>query len=243
MNKDSITTALTCERSNCRCRQRSGAVRYHCPSHEGSSPSLTITDYGHPYKLLFRCFSGCASKDVVAALKDRGLWPGPPARNNKAPGKRIVETYDYQQPDGQMLFQVVRYEPKAFRQRRPNGTGWIWDLEGVGRVPYRLPILMAADPSATVFISEGEKDADALSHAGLVATTGPMGAGFWLDSFAPYFADRQVVILPDADEAGHKHGQRVAASLYDVASQVKVVESPGVKDAAEWFGAGHTAAE
>ena len=40
------------------------------------------------------------------------------------------------------MFQVVRFAPKDFRQRRPDGNGgWIWNLNGIERVPYRLPEL------------------------------------------------------------------------------------------------------
>ncbi|MFL5337462.1 MAG: hypothetical protein ACJ8H8_30885 [Geminicoccaceae bacterium] len=69
----------------------------------------------------------------------------PKANGEAQPEPRIVETYDYRDEVGGLLFQVVRYEPKAFRQRRPNGLGqWVWNLDGIERVPYRLPELLAA---------------------------------------------------------------------------------------------------
>jgi putative DNA primase/helicase len=46
----------------------------------------------------------------------------------------------------------------------PGSQTWIWNLDGVRRVPYRLPEVIAAE---TVFVVEGEKDADRL--AGLFA--------------------------------------------------------------------------
>ncbi|HWQ35422.1 MAG TPA: hypothetical protein VNQ79_21425 [Blastocatellia bacterium] len=71
--------------------------------------------------------------------------------------------YDYRNDTGALLYQVCRFEPKSFRQRRPDGNGgWLWRLEGARRVPYRLPELIAADPGEIVFIVEGEKDVDAL---------------------------------------------------------------------------------
>jgi hypothetical protein len=55
----------------------------------------------------------------------------------------IVATFDYRDENGALLFQVCRTEAKKFMQRRPNGGGdWIWKLEGVRRVPYRLPELI-----------------------------------------------------------------------------------------------------
>src|SRR5262245_3843677 len=56
---------------------------------------------------------------------------------------RIVATYDYRDESGTLLFQVVRYEPKDFRSRRPDGTGgWVWNLNGVRRILYRLPEIL-----------------------------------------------------------------------------------------------------
>ena len=82
--------------------------------------------------------------------------------------KRIVATYDYRDERGGCLYQVVRFEPKGFAQRRPDGNGgWIWNLDGVRQVPYRLPELLAADPDEWVLIVEGEKDADRLAGFGL----------------------------------------------------------------------------
>ena len=48
------------------------------------------------------------------------------------------------------------------KPRRPgNEPGeWIKNLEGVRRVLYRLPELLAADPAEPVFLVEGEKDVE-----------------------------------------------------------------------------------
>jgi hypothetical protein len=43
--------------------------------------------------------------------------------------KCMVNTYPYYDAAGKMLFEVVRYAPKDFRQRRPSDNGhWIWGL-------------------------------------------------------------------------------------------------------------------
>src|SRR5262245_49591750 len=34
---------------------------------------------------------------------------------------RVVAAYDYTDDKGELLYQVIRLEPKSFRQRRPNG--------------------------------------------------------------------------------------------------------------------------
>jgi putative DNA primase/helicase len=146
----------------------------------------------------------------------RGGRPGSQStRGNGAarPSRRIVATYDYRAADGELVFQVVRYEPKDFRQRRPNGKGgWIWKLGDVPPLPYRLPELLGAS-AAEVLICEGEKDAGNVAALGLAATCNPGGAGKWPDGFGRYFAGRHVVILPDADEAGRKHARDVVRKL------------------------------
>ena len=72
-----------------------------------------------------------------------------------------IETYDYTDETGQLLYQNCRYNPKTFKQRRPDGAGdYIWDLNGTRRVLYRLPELLRADSNKWVFYCEGEKDTD-----------------------------------------------------------------------------------
>jgi hypothetical protein len=142
---------------------------------------------------------------------------------------------------------TVRFYPKEFRQRRPDGNGgWHWNLDGVRRVLYRLPELLAAkkaDPTQPVLIVEGEKDADRLRELGAVATCNPMGAGKWRDEYAEFLRGFEVVaVIADKDEPGRAHAQQVAASVAAVVSHVRVVELPGehVKDAADFIAADGT---
>ena len=148
----------------------------------------------------------------------------PPASNGT--GRKIVATYDYTDEGGNVLFQADF--PKDFSQRQPDGKGsWISNLKGVRRVLYRLPQLILADSSEPVFLVEGEKGVDRLRDAGFVATCNPMGAEKWLDVYSAYLRDRSVVVLPDNDQAGQRHGLKVASSLYGVAKIVRVLELPG----------------
>ncbi|MHC4563394.1 MAG: AAA family ATPase [Planctomycetota bacterium] len=153
---------------------------------------------------------------------------------------RIVTAYDYRNAEGELLFQVVRCEPKAFPQRRPDGNGgWIWGLDGVPRVLYQLPELLAADPQAWVFVPEGEKDVDNIRGIGLVATTNPGGKGKWrhlADDSALH--GRRVAVIPDRDRdgGGMKHAQDIAQHLHDKADEVRIVEVPRqFKDASDWL--------
>lgn len=158
--------------------------------------------------------------------------------------ERIVATHDYRDEDSSLLFQVVRFEPKSFKQRRPDGKGgWKWNLDGIRRVLYRLPELLATPMDQTVFLVEGEKAADALARLGLAATCSPMGAGKWRDEYAPPFAGRNVVVLPDADDPGEMHAGQAAASLARVTKSLKVVPLPGLdhgQDVYDWLADGNT---
>jgi len=158
--------------------------------------------------------------------------------------KHIVAEYPYHDQHGVLLFESIRFDPKAFSQRRPNGNGgYIWNLDGVERVPYRLSELLAASPGKLVFIPEGEKDVDNLRALGLVATCNSGGAGNWRPEFAPYFTGRDVVILPDNDGPGLAHAEDVARSLFPVAARVCIVCLAGLPpkgDVSDWLDAGHT---
>jgi hypothetical protein len=158
----------------------------------------------------------------------------------------IVAEYDYRDAQGQLLFQVVRFKGKKFRQRRPDGKGgWTWKLGRTPRVLYRLQELLAADPSEWVYIVEGEKDADCLGEVGLVGTCNPGGAGKWRnlsDDSALY--GRRLAMIADKDAPGRKHAADVAARLRKWALEIRILELPGdVKDVSDWFDAGGTAEE
>lgn len=158
---------------------------------------------------------------------------------------KIVATYDYREASGTVVFQVVRFEPKDFRQRRPkDGGGWEWNVKGCPIVPYRLPELLKADAAAVVWIVEGERDVDNLASRGLIGTCNAGGAGKWRPEHAEHLAGRPVVILPDNDESGRKHAQQVARSLQGLATSVKIIELPGLPekgDVSDWLAAGGTA--
>lgn len=159
------------------------------------------------------------------------------------PLKRVeVAQYSYVDENGVLLFQVVRFEPKDFRQRCPAGDGWSWSVKGIRKVPYRLPDLLAA-PDATVYIVEGEKDVDRLMTMGLLATCNAGGAGKWSAELSAFFRDRRVVILPDNDEPGRKHAVKVSAALSSVGAMVRAIHLPGLPekgDVSDWLGAGGT---
>ena len=196
---------------------------------------------------LFKCRAGCDQGAVLAALRQRGLWAPTPKEADL--GSQIVATYNYCDAEGALRYQVVRLAPKSFFQRRPNGApdSFINNMDGVEPLPYRLPELIENGDS-TVFICEGEKDVDIVADLGLIATCnhGGAGVGKWRPKISHWFVGRDVVILPDNDEVGHKHALDVAQKLELVASRVRILELPGLKhkgDVSDWRAAGGTRAQ
>ena len=231
-----------------------GPWETRCPAHEDGRPSLSVSR-GDDGRVLLRCQRGCETEDVVRALglTLRDLFPPDEkqktTRAKKPPLGPIVETYDYVDERGQLLYQVTRHDPKDFRQRRPDpsGSGWSWKLGDVRRVLYRLPeVLEAAAAGGRVYVVEGEKDADRLRALGLVATTCAQGAGKWRAEYSEALRGAGVVVLPDADPVGRDHAAQVATATHGLAATVKVVELPGLPpkgDVSDWLDAGGTGDE
>src|SRR5208282_4186453 len=110
-----------------------------CPAHDDKNPSLSITQ-GADRRVLLHCHAGCSPEAVCESigLKLADLFPGKPERNGGP--RKVVATYDYTDEGGVLLHQKLRYVPKDFSMRRPDGKGgWIRNLKGVRRVLYRLP--------------------------------------------------------------------------------------------------------
>ncbi|MBI4331496.1 MAG: hypothetical protein HY673_09470 [Chloroflexi bacterium] len=231
-----IADALSCGKPGCACNPRpghNGQRLTHCPAHDDENPSLSLTDSNDGH-ILLKCFAGCTQDAVIEALKERGLWNG----HRPATERRIVATYDYLDEQCNLLFQVVRYEPKTFRQRHKNGSGeWTWNMEGVRRVLYHLEMLSGAEE---LYLVEGEKDADNLLAANVIATTSPGGANAWRDEYAQYLIGKTVIIIPDRDPPGMAYARQVANSLAGKAKEIRVILLPGdgVKDISDWLAAG-----
>jgi len=203
-----------------------------CPAHPDKSPSLHITQADD--RVLLDCFSGCTTESIVDALGITlaDLFTDAPKQENK----KIVAEYNYHDEEGKLLYQVVRYEPKSFAQRHRNGRGeWVWEMKGIRRVLYHLPEILKED--GTIYLVEGEKDADKLWEYGQVATTSPGGASNWNPEYGQYLKDKRVVIIPDKDVAGFKYAQAVLKSIQGKAKEVKCIILPDdeVKDFSDWL--------
>ena len=205
-----------------------------CPYHGEKKPSFRLNREG------FKCMA-CGEKGGLRKLARKfSIAEGQQRRKE-------ICSYDYRDENGELLFQVVRYEPKDFRQRRPDGKGgWIWNLDGVRRVLYQLPELLQSPQDQWVFVVEGEKAAKALREIGLVATCSPMGAGKWTADYALPLAGRKVAGLPDKDTPGAAHSHIVASSVATVATAVKLLDLPGLgqgQDVVDWLQTGNDSEE
>lgn len=237
-----------------------------CPAHDDSTASLSVGLADD--KILIHCHAGCDLQDILRAIDKRpgALFadgdkiggngnghrevatkeykqhkPSPSA--NASPKQGEIETvYPYYDLDNNLIFEVVRLKPKSFRQRRPdldNPGQYVWNMEGVTRVPYNLANVKAAITNdAYIYIVEGEKDVHTLQAFKCVATCNPGGAGKWLDFYAEYLRGAHIIILPDNDRPGCDHALQVACSLVNVAASIKVLQLPNLPakgDVSDWL--------
>jgi putative DNA primase/helicase len=219
-----------------------------CPAHEDNNPSLSIW-LNRMGCLSVKCWSnnGCSS---LAVLRESGLsvsdaYPPEQRRgatnHNPRPAQRVVDTTDFVDESGNLLYQEVRYLPKSFRLRRPlPGVGWCWSIDGVRRVLCRLDRLIAnrTDP---VWVTEGAKDMKAVEGLGFLATTAALGAGKWDHEFSRVLSRRDVILLADNDDAGREHAYHVLGSLLAAgAHSVRLAQLSGLGehgDVSDWLSA------
>lgn len=219
-------------------RQSGGGFIARCPAHDDQRQSLSVNE-GDDGRVLVKCHAGCSVERIVGAL---GLTTADLfAPSDRPQGREMVAQYPYEDEQGNLLFEVVRYSPKDFRQRKPNGSGgWDWKTSDVRKVLYRLPQVRAAiEANRVILVVEGEKDVHNLARSNIVATTSPGGAGKWRDEYADSLAGARVVIIPDNDEVGREHAQAVLDSLTGKAAQAAILNLPGLPpkgDVSDWLG-------
>lgn len=248
-----------------------GQVLAPGPNHSPKDRSLAVRlDPAAPDGFVVYSFAGddpLQCKDHVRSKLGMGQWQPKPKANplaamlRRAAGNSVKlpesrpavsaqvaqkptppAEYVYRTADGEPYLRVKRTVEKDFYQQHWNGAAWQNGAPAGPKIPYRLPELMEAEHD-TVFICEGEKDADRLASLGLVATTNSGGAGKWPDELNAYFDQRDVYILPDNDPAGEQHAAKVSESLAGVARDVRIIRLPGLPekgDVSDWLDAGGT---
>lgn len=216
-----------------------------CPAHDDRQASLSVR--AGDRAILIKCHAGCQREAVLTALhlRPRDLFYDNRPRGS-GPARTIAATYPYTDEAGAVLFEVVRFNPKDFRQRRPDPdrTGeWLWNLQGTRLVPYHLDDLALLHP-ARVVIVEGEKDADRLWALGIPATTNAMGAGKWRPEYTEALKQvgvRQVILVPDHDDPGRSHMRDVGQSTTAAGIEGHWLDLPNVPargDVSDWLNNG-----
>ena len=159
--------------------------------------------------------------------------------------------YTYQNAHGAEVITVTRTDftdangmpQKQFKQKTAAGLPPSKD-PNYRPVPYRLPEWV--DGTETILIVEGEKCADALANIGFQSTTNVGGSGNWSPELSPWFKDRDVVILPDNDQAGEKHVLAITEALQGVANSIRMCRLqnlPDKGDVVDWLAQGNSVAE
>ena len=227
----------------------------HGQGHGDKNPSLSISD-GDDGKPLFKCHSGCDQHELFAAIRDYGLLPDIEIRDPLASIKPLPalqapvldQEWVYVDEDGEPLFIKQRYKTgtakgKDYKQMRcvkqPDGTHARFPgFKDTRLVPYRFPELLNAKTAGrTIFLTEGEKAADALVSIGVIATSAHAGSGSWPEEITQYFAGAVVIMVPDNDIAGWKYAHKVAAALVPVVKSLRILDLPveaATDDAWEW---------
>jgi hypothetical protein len=175
---------------------------------------------------------------------DSGSWP-------------VVESYEYTDASGKLVFvvdrkerppQVGREKKKKFQQRQPGPTGWVWGLKGIESRPlYRLPeVLEDLAAERTILLVEGEKDCNTARALGFAGAAHMGGSAGWRDEYARTLAGASVVIIPDNDDAGRQWAATAGESLIRQGASVKMLALPITTpkaDLTDWVDAGGTAVQ
>jgi hypothetical protein len=175
---------------------------------------------------------GSPSQKAQARHQTEAAKPTPPDTH-----KREVASYPYQAVNGDLLFEVVRFDEyeadgspvikadgkqaKSFMPRQPNGA---YSYPPGPRPLYRLPEI---ERSREIVFVEGEKAADAIHRFGWVATSAPGGSSTKIEAidWRP-LAGKSIILWPDNDEAGRKFMDKVAVQLASIGCAVRWVTLP-----------------
>ena len=228
-----------------------------CPFHEDKTASFSINVDDQVWHCHACAIGGSVidliakfdGTDAIAVLKKNGVTNSA-TNGHQSNGVRTVTPeqkptiqtiYSHKNEFGEEVYQVVRMVPKTFRQRHLVKDAWVWNMEDVTRVLYRLPNVLQAQ---RVIIVEGEKDADNLVALGFCATTNVGGAGKWLESYSESLAGKDVILCPDNDKPGKEHMKAVFNALAGKVKSARIIEIPSPhKDVSDFINANKETAE
>jgi len=232
-----------------------------CPCHDdkkGDSLSIKESVNGN---IIFHCFANCDYKDIAAYCVAHNIMPFRKIQHktekttsrNSYFEMKILRTHEYLDEKGNYLFEKVKTEKpnkqgnnQFLRTRQTNGD-YIWNASHIKIKPlYNLPnVIRGVRDAQTIYVTEGEKDADTLNKFGLVATTSCTSSS-WTPEYSSILKGAHVIVLPDNDAPGMGFAKKRINSIKKEASLCKMVLLPEtyndkkVKDVTDFFEAGAT---
>jgi hypothetical protein len=159
----------------------------------------------------------------------------------------LTDEWEYVDEHGSVLFVKQRYKTSDAKGKTYKLLRILEDgnrqasMVGARVIPYRLSdVLEAKNQAKPVFIAEGEKAADALASIGVFCSTSHTGAGSWPAANSHWFADMNIVLVPDNDAPGYRYVSLVASALLPIAKSIRLLALPvgHTEDAFEWVAAG-----
>ena len=207
----------------------------HGQGNGDKNPSLSISD-GDDGKPLFKCHGGCEQHDVFEAIKNYGLLPDLEPRPEPLSSLKPIQTtleqeWHYTDEDGVTQFIKQRYKTndhkgKTYKLLKVDDQGKRHaTMLGANIVPYNLPALEEArELNKVVFLTEGEKAADALTSIGMTATTTHAGAGSFPEDAIQYFVNLNIVIVPDCDKVGWEYAKKATKAIKTIAKSIRTLD-------------------
>jgi hypothetical protein len=240
----------------------SGRIRgnkFYVGDIDGAPGKSLVVELDGPRRGLWKDFADDDGGDLIAAwAKSRGLstqqdfpriadeirqWLGfaPPVDHGARRDMRTVPMdelgpytakWDYVGLDGELIACVYRYDPPTGKEFRP------WDVRArMWRAPDPRPLynLQALMKARTVILVEGEKCADALIGAGIVATTAMNGAKAPVDKTDwSALKNKDVLIWPDRDAPGWDYAESAARACAAVGCQSVSILVPPADKPLKW---------
>jgi len=150
----------------------------------------------------------------------------------RAVGYRLARIFNYTLADVTLLYQQNRYElppgAKITKKRPRKKFRPHHRVDGIEvmsaparRVIYNWPAIMRAAPGSTVYVTEGEANADVLIKAGLLATT--VLSHKWTPECVAALTGHHLIILADHDKDGEKLAANAQRKLAPVAASTRIV--------------------
>jgi putative DNA primase/helicase len=140
-----------------------------------------------------------------------------------------THTWEYHDAQGELVGVVVRFDThsgKSFRpiSKRVDQNGEYWCIEGMEAPRPLYALRDVIDSVGPVYVCEGEKACDAAIRCGLIATTSANGSKSASKSDWSALRGREVLIVPDHDDAGERYAEEVKRLVLEAgALSVRVI--------------------